>query len=81
MPCPYYRQPKSQANCGFCTDGTVTAPIPTPKYRARFCFSITDCRMQCPIYSAIKARRTRSDKLFQGVINTVRRRLGAFLHT
>ena len=81
MTCPYYRQPESTQNCGLCTDGRVSAPIPTPSYKLQFCLSSADCRALCPIYAEIKARKTRSANfgLLQEAFNVVIRRIESFL--
>lgn len=81
MTCPYYRHAKSNQNCGSCTDGRVSAPIPTPAYKTQFCLSSVDGRSMCPIYAEIKARKTRSEHpgLFKEAFNVVRRSIESFL--
>jgi hypothetical protein len=80
MTCPYYRQPASNQNCGLCTDGRVSAPIPTPSYKMQFCLSSVDVCTLCPIYAEIKARKTRSENngLFKEAINVVKRSIESF---
>jgi len=79
MTCPYYRQPVSNRNCGSCTDGRVTAPIPTPSYEMQFCLSSLDVRGLCPIYAEIKARKTRSENnLLKDAFNVVKRSIESF---
>ncbi|MFQ6044160.1 MAG: hypothetical protein ACE5PV_25175 [Candidatus Poribacteria bacterium] len=79
MTCPYYRQ-ESGKNFGLCTDGRVSAPIPTPSYKTQFCLSSADCRSQCPIYAEIRAREARSEHsgMFKGVFDVVRRSIESF---
>jgi len=81
MTCPYYRQPKSNKYCGSCTDGRVSAPIPTPEYKSQFCLSSLDCRARCPIYAEIKARKIRFAHfgLLKEAFDTVRRSIESFL--